>query len=66
MQEQLEGLDIATVISIKNLIQAGLNDKNFKDGVNLRESYAQAERFATGVPQKRFRQIANKEIRHKL
>lgn len=62
----MASLDPAAVLCIKRLIQDGLNDKNSKDGVNLRESYTQAERFATGVPQRRFKQIANREIKHKL
>ena len=63
----LEGRDPEIgATKIKELIQAGINEKNSKDGTNLRESYAQAERFATGVPLQRFMQIANKEIKHKL
>lgn len=66
LEEQLEGLDPAAVLKIRELIQYGINEKNSKDGTNLRESYAQAERFASGVPERRFKQIANKEIKHKL
>ncbi|EJD06026.1 ClpP/crotonase [Fomitiporia mediterranea MF3/22] len=64
--EQLEGLDPTAVLKIKELIQYGINEKNSKDGTNLRESYAQAERFASGTPTQRFLQIATKQIKHKL
>ncbi|EAU88581.1 hypothetical protein CC1G_04287 [Coprinopsis cinerea okayama7 len=63
---ELEGLDPSAVLTMKALIQAGLNEKNNMDGVNLRESYAQAARFATGIPAKQFGRIARKEIKHKL
>lgn len=66
MEGQLEGLDPVAVLKIKELIQYGINEKNSKDGTNLRESYAQAERFAYGVPLERFYKIATKEIKHKL
>ncbi|KAJ7583935.1 ClpP/crotonase-like domain-containing protein [Mycena floridula] len=64
--DKMSGLDPQALLSVKKLIRAGLNDKNNPDAVNLRESFAQAERFATGVPAKRFGQIARREIRHKL
>ena len=64
--EQLEGLDPVAVLKSKELIQFGINEKNSKDAANLRESYAQAERFATGKPAERFGKIARKEIKHKL
>ena len=63
---ELEGLDPISLLTIKKLIKAGLNAKNDHDATNLRESYAQANRFASGVPAKRFGQLAAKEIRHKL
>jgi len=63
---ELNGLDPAAVLSIKKLLRAGLNEKNDPDAVNLRESYAQAERFASGIPARQFGRIARKEIRHKL
>ncbi|KAJ4469487.1 ClpP/crotonase-like domain-containing protein [Lentinula edodes] len=66
LQQQLEGLDPAAVLAVKKLLRAGLNEKNDPNAVNLRESYAQAERFASGIPEQRFGQIARKEIRHKL
>ncbi|KAF9451075.1 ClpP/crotonase [Macrolepiota fuliginosa MF-IS2] len=66
LEAELEGLDPTAVLSAKKLIKAGLNDKNDFDAINLRESYAQAERFASGVPFRQFSRIANKEIRHKL
>ncbi|KAG2157056.1 ClpP/crotonase-like domain-containing protein [Suillus clintonianus] len=64
--KELDGLVPASIIAIKSLIKAGLNDKNDFHAVNLRESYAQAERFSSGVPAERFGKIARKEIRHKL
>ncbi|KAJ3998215.1 ClpP/crotonase-like domain-containing protein [Lentinula boryana] len=66
LKQQLEGLDPAAVLAVKKLLRAGLNEKNDPNAVNLRESYAQAERFASGVPERQFGRIARKEIRHKL
>ncbi|PAV23243.1 crotonase [Pyrrhoderma noxium] len=66
VSDQLAGLDPTALLKIKELIQYGINEKNSKDGTNLRESYAQAERFASGIPTKRFGMIARKEIKHKL
>lgn len=54
------------VLTIKKLLRAGLREKNDPDAVNIRESYAQAERFSTGTPHERFGKIARKEIKHKL
>ncbi|KAJ7632570.1 ClpP/crotonase-like domain-containing protein [Roridomyces roridus] len=64
--EELRGLDPSAVLVVKKLIKTGLHEKNNPDGVNLRESYAQAERFASGIPAIQFMRIANKEIKHKL
>ncbi|KAK7054937.1 hypothetical protein VNI00_003400 [Paramarasmius palmivorus] len=64
--EQLHGLDPSALLAVKKLLRAGLNDKNDPDAVNLRESYAQAERFASGTPAIQFARIARKEIKHKL
>lgn len=64
--KELDGLVPASIRAIKSLIKAGLNEKNDFHAVNLRESYAQAEIFSSGVPAERFGQIAKKEIRHKL
>ncbi|OAX44603.1 ClpP crotonase [Rhizopogon vinicolor AM-OR11-026] len=64
--KELDGLVPASIRAIKSLIKAGLNEKNNFDAVNLRESYAQAERFSSGIPAERFKQIAKREIRHKL
>jgi len=63
---QIEGLDHTAMLTVKRLIQFGINEKNSMDGTNMRESYAQAERFASGVPAVRFARIAKKEIKHKL
>ena len=36
---ELDGLDPTAVLTIRSLIQAGLNEKNNMDAVNLREGY---------------------------
>ncbi|KAG1865235.1 ClpP crotonase [Suillus tomentosus] len=66
LKKELDGLVPASLFAIKTLIKAGLNDKNNFHAVNLRESYAQAERFSSGIPAERFGKIARKEIKHKL
>jgi len=66
IKQELEGLDPEALFKMKALIQAGINEKNNKDGVNLRESYAQVERFLSGTPGRQFQRLSNKEIRHKL
>ncbi|KAG1905722.1 ClpP/crotonase-like domain-containing protein [Suillus fuscotomentosus] len=66
LKKELDGLVPASIFAIKTLIKAGLNDKNNFHAVNLRESYAQAERFSSGIPAERFGKIARKEIKHKL
>ncbi|KAI0709088.1 ClpP/crotonase [Earliella scabrosa] len=63
---ELEGLDPGALLGVKRLIKAGLNDQHNLDAVNLRESYAQASRFETGIPVDRFARIARKELKHKL
>ncbi|KAI8998732.1 ClpP/crotonase [Trametes punicea] len=63
---ELEGLDPTALLGVKKLIKAGLNDQHSLDAVNLRESYAQAERFASGIPGERFAKLARKELKHKL
>ena len=63
---ELEGLDPGALLGVKRLIKAGLNDQHNLDAVNLRESYAQASRFETGIPIDRFARIARKELKHKL
>ncbi|KAG6897468.1 hypothetical protein C0992_001243 [Termitomyces sp. T32_za158] len=64
--EELRGLDPVALLEVKRLIKVGLKDKNDPDAVNLRESFAQAARFASGIPYERFAKIARKEIKHKL
>ncbi|EIW85226.1 ClpP crotonase [Coniophora puteana RWD-64-598 SS2] len=64
--DELDGLDAAAVLSIRNRIREGLKQRNDPDSVTLRESYGQAERFATGIPAVRFGKVSRKEIRHKL
>jgi len=64
--EELRGLDPTALLVTKALIRRGLHEKNNPDAVNLRETYAQAERFASGRPTEQFTRIAMKEIKHKL
>jgi len=63
---ELESLVVEAVLKTKQLLRLGLKEKNDMDSVLLREGYAQAERFASGVPAKRFAKISRKEIRLKL
>lgn len=63
---ELSGLVPSSVLIVKKLIKTGLQDKNDPDAVNLRESIEQSARLQSGIPGKRFRMIAAKEIRHKL
>ncbi|KAF8212286.1 ClpP/crotonase-like domain-containing protein, partial [Mycena galopus ATCC 62051] len=48
--EELRGLDPTALLVVKRLIRTGLTEKNNPDAVNLRESYAQAERFSRSLP----------------
>ena len=66
VQGELGGLEPAAVLGVKQLINAGLDESSRMDLANMRESYAQAARLATGVPSQRFKMIARKEIKHKL
>lgn len=66
VQKELEGLDHSACLEVKQLIKSGLAECNNPDAVNMRESYAQAARIASGVPRERFAKIARKEIKHKL
>lgn len=66
IQTELRGLDPGAVLGVKRLINAGLEESCKMDLANMRESYAQAERLASGVPEQRFAMIARKEIKHKL
>ncbi|KAG9104580.1 hypothetical protein FRC06_001046 [Ceratobasidium sp. 370] len=63
---RLDGLDPSALLSTKRMIQAAVHEKNDPRATNLRESFAQAERFAGGVPALRFGQLARKEIKHRL
>ena len=63
---ELDGLVPEAILKTKQLLRFGLKQKNDMDSVLLREGYAQAERFVTGVPAERFGKIARREIRHKL
>ncbi|KAH9894855.1 ClpP/crotonase [Cubamyces lactineus] len=64
--ERLQNSDPVSLLTIKRLIKKGLDDQHSFDAVNLRESYALAERFASGVPVERLQMIARKELKHKL
>ena len=66
VKNELENLVPEAVLKVKQLIKEGLNEQNNYDATNLRESYAQAERLATGVPTERFDRIAANELKHKL
>ncbi|KAL0580236.1 hypothetical protein V5O48_001741 [Marasmius crinis-equi] len=66
IQGELAGLDPASLLNVRKLLRAGMYEKNNPDAVNLRESYAQAQRFMSGTPAVQFGRIARKEIRHKL
>ncbi|KAI0656579.1 ClpP/crotonase [Cubamyces menziesii] len=63
---ELHGLDPEALLGMKRLIKIGLNEQHNFDGVNLRESYAVAERFTSGIPNERLEKVARKELRHKL
>ncbi|KAG9094225.1 hypothetical protein FS749_012864 [Ceratobasidium sp. UAMH 11750] len=64
--DRLDGLDPSALLSTKRMIQAAIHEKNDPRATNLRESFAQAERFAGGVPALRFGQLSRKEIKHRL
>ncbi|OCH95509.1 ClpP/crotonase [Obba rivulosa] len=66
LASELAGLDPTAVLQVKKLLKVAANEQNDFDAVNLRESYAQAERFESGVPGERFAKLARKELRHKL
>ncbi|KAG9124731.1 hypothetical protein FRC07_010466 [Ceratobasidium sp. 392] len=64
--DRLDGLDPGALLSTKRMIQTAVHEKNDPRATNLRESFAQAERFAGGVPALKFGQLARKEIKHRL
>ncbi|KZV91060.1 ClpP/crotonase [Exidia glandulosa HHB12029] len=66
VQYELEGLDPTALLAVKRLIRAGLNEKNNPDAVNMRESYEQASRIASGIPAQQFSRLARKEIKNRL
>lgn len=63
---ELDSLEPTALLAVKKLIKVGLSEANNPDAVNLRESMAQAERIASGIPGERFARIAKKELKHKL
>ncbi|KAL1717546.1 ClpP/crotonase-like domain-containing protein [Schizophyllum commune] len=66
LEFELDGLDRTALLGVKRLLKDAQNEKNNFDAANMREAYAQAERFASGTPTARFEMIARKELRHKL
>lgn len=66
MRSELEGLDLDAVLVVKGLLKTVANERSSMEATIMRESMAQAARFATGVPAERFAKIAKKEIKHKL
>lgn len=63
---ELDSLEPSAVLGVKALVKRAFQESNDPDAAIMRESYAQAERIASGVPAQRFAAIAKKEIRHKL
>lgn len=63
---ELDGLDPTAVLTVKKLLANAEAEANDPDAANLRESFAQAARMASGIPAERFAKIARKEIKHKL
>ncbi|KAL4253841.1 Enoyl-CoA hydratase/isomerase and chromodomain-containing protein [Abortiporus biennis] len=66
LSSELEGLDADAMLITKDLLKKAAAERNDPAAVIMREGYAQAERFMTGVPAQRFSKIARKEIKHKL
>ncbi|KIY69964.1 ClpP/crotonase [Cylindrobasidium torrendii FP15055 ss-10] len=64
--DDIDGLDHTALLGTRKLLRTALHERNNPDAANLRESYAQAERFASGTPTERFGKIARREIKHKL
>jgi peroxisomal 3,2-trans-enoyl-CoA isomerase len=54
------------MLATKGLLQAAASDRTNPDAANMRESFTQSRRFASGIPAERFAKIARKELRHKL
>ncbi|KAL8279210.1 hypothetical protein RQP46_008466 [Phenoliferia psychrophenolica] len=63
LHEQFADNDHDAMLVTKRLIKATLPDP---DPSNIREVFAGAERFVTGVPQAEFAKMAAKTKRHKL
>ena len=64
--EQIEGLDLDSMLLTKKLVKAGIHEKNNPDAVSARESVANVGRAVSGIPSKRFAELASKKRRHKL
>jgi len=63
---ELKDLDPVAMLASKALMAAASAVRSNPDAANMRESYTQAQRFASGIPAERFARIARKELRHKL
>ncbi|KAJ3528497.1 hypothetical protein NM688_g7991 [Phlebia brevispora] len=64
--EELRDLEPGALLTVKKLLRRAIQESNDPDAAIMRESYAQAERFATGIPSQRFAAVARKELKHKL
>lgn len=50
----------------KKLVKAGIHEKNNPDAVSMRESVTNVGRAVSGIPTRRFEELAGKTRRHKL
>jgi len=64
--QQIEGLDLDAMLLTKKLVKAGIQEKNNPDAVSMRESVTNVERAVSGIPGKRFAELAGKKTKHKL
>jgi len=64
--QQIEGLDLDAMLLTKKLVKAGIHEKNNPDAVSMRESVTNVERAVSGIPRKRFAELAGKKTKHKL
>jgi len=64
--QQIEGLDLDAMLLTKKLVKAGIQERNNPDAVSMRESVANVERAVSGIPRRRFAELADKKMKHKL
>jgi peroxisomal 3,2-trans-enoyl-CoA isomerase len=64
--QQIEGLDLDAMLLTKKLVKAGIQEKNNPDAVSMRESVTNVEHAVSGIPTKRFAELAGKKRKHKL